>query len=48
MQMQEIVRQHYPNAKTGAEVTETFLDLLQSEYKSNLKKNAFCYFCMFR
>ncbi len=41
MQMQEIVRQHYPNAKTGAEVTETFLDLLQSEYKSNLKKMLF-------
>ena len=41
MEIKQTVNKHYPNAKTGAEVTESYLSLLEKEYKSDLKKMLF-------
>lgn len=41
MKIKETVTRHYPNAKTGAEITESYLSLLEKEYKSDLKKMLF-------
>jgi hypothetical protein len=37
----EVVRAHYPNAKTGEEVTGTYLGYLEDEFKSDLSKMLF-------
>ncbi|NJX16439.1 hypothetical protein [Tamlana crocina] len=41
MKIKATVKKHYPNAKTGAEITESYLSLLEKEYKSDLKKMLF-------
>lgn len=41
MEMEPIIHQHYPNAKTGEEITFNYLNLLAREYKTNLKKMLF-------
>ncbi|NUN08855.1 MAG: hypothetical protein HUU54_06740 [Ignavibacteriaceae bacterium] len=41
MEITELIRTHYPNAKTGSEITETYLDLLAGEYKTKLSKMLF-------
>ncbi len=40
-QLEKLVQTHYPNAKTGEEITETYLGLLHREYDANLKKMLF-------
>lgn len=40
-EMENIILQHYPNAKTGEEITDSYLSLLHKEYKVNLKKLLF-------
>lgn len=40
-ELEPIVKAHYPNVKTGGEVTETYLDFLKHEYNSNLSKMLF-------
>ena len=37
----EVVRAHYPNAKTGEEVTGTYLGYLEDEFNSDLSKMLF-------
>lgn len=39
--IKELVAKHYPNAKTGEEVTRTYLGFLKDEYKSDLTKMLF-------
>jgi len=39
--IREVINQHYPNAKTGEEVTNYYLGYLESEYKVDLKKTLF-------
>lgn len=41
MRIKDKVTAHYPNAKTGTEITESYLSLLEKEYKSDLKKMLF-------
>ncbi len=41
MEIAEVIRTHYPNAKTGSEITETYLDILADEYKAKLSKMLF-------
>lgn len=41
MKIKDKVTQYYPNAQTGTEVTETYLALLEKEYKTDLKKMLF-------
>lgn len=41
MKIKATVNKHYPNAKTGAEITDSYLALLETEYKSDLKKMLF-------
>lgn len=41
MKIKDTVTKHYANAKTGAEITESYLSLLEREYKSDLKKMLF-------
>jgi hypothetical protein len=36
-----LVKQHYPNARTGENITETYLGFLEDEYKADLKKMLF-------
>ncbi|MGF1637410.1 MAG: hypothetical protein ACFCUU_10075 [Cyclobacteriaceae bacterium] len=39
--MEELILNHYQNAKTGQEITEKYLDLLEKEYNSDLSKMLF-------
>jgi hypothetical protein len=39
--IKEVVKKHYPNARTGEEVTEYYLGYLEDEYKADLKKMLF-------
>ncbi|MEP2239145.1 MAG: hypothetical protein ABJI22_12345 [Maribacter sp.] len=41
MKIKDTVNIHYPSAKTGDEITESYLSLLETEYKSDLKKMLF-------
>ncbi|CAM3626131.1 hypothetical protein ZORO111903_13905 [Zobellia roscoffensis] len=41
MKIKETVNKHYPSAKTGAEITDSYLSLLETEYQSDLKKMLF-------
>lgn len=41
MEIKETVNKHYPTAKTGAEITDSYLSLLETEYNSDLKKMLF-------
>jgi len=41
MEIKETVNKYYPTAKTGAEITDSYLSLLETEYKSDLKKMLF-------
>lgn len=41
MKIKNTVNKHYPKAKTGVEITESYLSLLETEYKSDLKKMLF-------
>lgn len=41
MTIKDKVIPHYPGAKTGSEVTESYLTLLEKEYKTDLKKMLF-------
>ncbi len=39
--IEQLVRNHYPQAKTGEEITATYLHLIEQEYKAVLKKMLF-------
>lgn len=39
--IEQLVTQHYPNAKNGEEITRTYLGFLKDEYKSDLTKMLF-------
>lgn len=41
MEIEEKILEQYPNAKTGEEITDSYLSLLHREYKVNLKKILF-------
>lgn len=41
MKIKEKIIQHYPGAETGADVTETYLSLLEKEYHTDLRKMLF-------
>lgn len=41
MEIKATVNKHYTAAKTGNEITESYLSLLETEYKSDLKKMLF-------
>lgn len=41
MKIKDTVNKHYPKAKTGEEITNSYLSLLEKEYKSDLKKMLF-------
>ncbi len=41
MNIEEKVFRHYPSAKTGADITENYLNLLEKEDKTDLKKMLF-------
>lgn len=41
LHIEEMVLSHYSNARTGEEITESYLSLLNKEYGSNLKKMLF-------
>lgn len=41
MKIKDQVIQHYPNAKTGGEVTEGYLAVLEREYRTDLRKMLF-------
>jgi hypothetical protein len=39
--IESIIKTHFPDAKTGAEITETYLNFIQGEYGSQLDKILF-------
>ncbi|ADY51981.1 hypothetical protein Pedsa_1416 [Pseudopedobacter saltans DSM 12145] len=39
--IEQLVKKHYPNAKSGEEVTKAYLGFLKEEYKSDLTKMMF-------
>ena len=41
MDISSLVNKEYPGAKTGEEVTETYLNLIEKEYQSDLSKMLF-------
>ena len=40
-ELEQMIRSHYPNVETGNEVTESYLNFLQEEYKADLSKMLF-------
>ena len=41
LEIERLILDHYSNAKTGEEITDSYLTLLHKEYKSNLKQMLF-------
>ncbi len=41
MMIEPLIREHFPNAKTGAEITETYLNFISGEYGSDRDKILF-------
>jgi hypothetical protein len=41
MMIEPLIIQHFPNAKTGAEITETYLNFISGEYGSEIEKILF-------